>query len=83
MEAGPLFKHHPSNLGRHLGPLQYQQPIEALYPPRDEADYGLLVKVLDGLLNVVGEDKRHRLARPVSRIADWIEAYDESLPRIP
>lgn len=66
-----------------LGQSQYELPVEALYPPRNEADYDRLVKVLDGLLDVVGEDESHPLAGLVSRIADWIEAYDESLPRIP
>ncbi|WP_416054994.1 hypothetical protein [Pseudomonas aeruginosa] len=66
-----------------LGQSQCELPVEAFHPPRNEMDYDRLVKVLDGLLDVVGEDESHPLAGLVSRIADWIEAYDEALPRLP
>lgn len=66
-----------------LGQSQCDLPLEALHPPRNEADYDQLVMVLAGLLDAVGEDESHPLKALVLRIADWIEAYDEALPRLP
>lgn len=52
---------------------QCELPMEMLHPPINEADYDQLVKVLDGLFVLVGEDENHPLAGLAARIADWIE----------
>lgn len=54
-----------------------------LHPPSSEAEYDQLVQVLDSLLAQVGDNEDHPLAPQLSLIADWIEDYDESLPRLP
>lgn len=84
VDAGRLLDHQTIQAWADaLGQSQCDLPVEMLHPPRNEADYDRLVKVLDGLLDAVGEDEGHPLAGLVSRIADWIEAYDEALPRLP
>lgn len=66
-----------------LGQSQCDLPVEALHPPRNEADYDQLVRILDGLRDAVGEDAGHPLKPLVLWVADWIEAYDEAHPRTP
>lgn len=84
VDAGHLLDHQTIQAWVDaLGQSQCDLPIEVLHPPRSETDYDRLVKVLDGLLDTVGEDEHHPLKPLVLRIADWIEAYDESHPRIP
>ncbi|WP_347903525.1 transcriptional regulator [Pseudomonas purpurea] len=53
---------------------QFISPL--LHKPTNEADYDLLVKALDELLELVGEDESNPLMSLVDIIGDWIEAYD-------
>jgi predicted transcriptional regulator len=84
VDAGRVLDHQDIQAWADaLGASQCELPIEAFHPPINEADYDRLVKVLDRLLDVVGADESHPLASLVSQISDWIDAYDEALPRLP
>ncbi|AJO76185.1 type II toxin-antitoxin system HigA family antitoxin [Pseudomonas sp. MRSN 12121] len=48
-----------------------------LRKPKTEADYDELVRALDELLDLMGEDENHPVTSLVDIIGDWIEAYDE------
>ena len=48
-----------------------------LRKPKNEADYDVLVKALDELLDLIGEDESSPLMSLVDIISDWIEAYDQ------
>ncbi|SEM85752.1 HTH-type transcriptional regulator / antitoxin HigA [Pseudomonas sp. ok272] len=48
-----------------------------LRKPKNEADYDVLVKALDELLDLIGEDESHPLMSLVDILSDWIEAYDQ------
>lgn len=84
VDAGRVHDHQTIQTWAYaLVSSQCELPMEALHPPINEADYDRLAKVLDELLVVVGEDENHPLTGLAARIADWIEAYDEALPRLP
>lgn len=48
-----------------------------LRKPKNEADYDVLVRALDELLDLTGEDESHPLMSLVDILSDWIEAYDQ------
>jgi len=84
VDAGHVLDHQTiQTWANALVSSQCEFPMETLHPPINEADYDRLVKVLDGLLVLVSDDEKHPLAGLAARIADWIEAYDEALPRLP
>ncbi|WP_417539906.1 hypothetical protein [Marinobacter sp.] len=87
VDAGRVLDHRTiqtwaDGLDQSQSQSQCGLSVEALHPPRNEADYDRLVKVLDGLLVVIGDEERHPLAGLASRIVDWMEAYDEAHPRL-
>ncbi|MBV6753163.1 MULTISPECIES: helix-turn-helix domain-containing protein [Pseudomonas] len=47
-----------------------------LRKPKTEADYDVLVGVLDELLELIGEDESSPLMSLVDILSDYIEAYD-------
>jgi len=54
-----------------------------LFVPHTEHDYDRLVRMLDTLLDVVGEDESHPLASLMEVIAVLIEKYeDEHVPEL-
>lgn len=55
----------------------------AIGPIRTERDYRRMVALLDGVIDQVGSDERHPLARLAELLADLIERYEESRVRIP
>jgi len=68
--------------------LQIQRALEAwprvrpaLYVPRNERKYRQLVKLLDRLIDEVGENENHPLASFMEVIGALIEKYeDEKVP---
>ncbi len=48
-----------------------------LRKPKSEADYDVLVKALDELLELIGDDESSPLMSLVEILSDWIEAYDQ------
>lgn len=53
----------------------------ALYVPRTEREYRQLVKLLDRLIDEVGEDENHPLASFMEVIGVLVEKYeDEKVP---
>ncbi|QTF92154.1 transcriptional regulator [Halomonas sp. BM-2019] len=48
-----------------------------LRAPESEADCDALVKALDELLELVGDDEDHSLASLAAHMGDLLEAYDE------
>lgn len=73
-----------------MSTLQIQKALEAwpqvrpaLYVPRNEREYRQLVKLLDWLIDEVGEDENHPLASFMEVIGVLIEKYeDDKLPVI-
>ena len=56
---------------------------EILYVPHTEEKYQKLVKLLDGLIDEVGEDETHPLASLMEIIGVLIEKYEnEHVPEI-
>jgi HTH-type transcriptional regulator/antitoxin HigA len=54
---------------------------DAVFVPHSEADYQRLVAVLDGLIEVVGENENHPLASLMEVVGVLIEKYeDEHVP---
>jgi HTH-type transcriptional regulator / antitoxin HigA len=53
---------------------QFVSPL--LRKPKTEDDYDMLVRSLDELLDLVGEDESHPLMSLVDIIGEWIEAWD-------
>jgi HTH-type transcriptional regulator / antitoxin HigA len=54
-----------------------------LYVPHTEAEYEALVKVLDKLIDAVGEDETHPLASFMEIVGVLIEKYeDENIPEL-
>jgi len=61
----------------------WPQVNSALYVPRNEREYRQLVKLLDRLIDEVGEDERHPLASMMEVIGVLIEKYeDEHVPEM-
>jgi len=59
----------------------WPQVKPALYVPRTEREYRQLVKLLDRLIDEVGEDEDHPLASFMEVIGVLIEKYeDEKVP---
>lgn len=73
-----------------MSTLQIQKALEAwpqvrpaLYVPRNEREYRQLVKLLDQLIDEVGENEDHPLASFMEVIGVLIEKYeDEKVPVI-
>jgi HTH-type transcriptional regulator / antitoxin HigA len=73
-----------------MSTLQIQKALEAwpqirpaLYVPRSEREYRQLVKLLDRLIDEVGQDEDHPLASFMEVIGVLIEKYeDENVPVI-
>jgi HTH-type transcriptional regulator/antitoxin HigA len=56
---------------------------EVVFVPRSEAEYERLVSLLDGLIDVVGEDETHPLASLMEVVGVLIERYeDEHVPEL-
>ena len=54
-----------------------------VFVPHSEADYERLVRILDELIDIVGEDEEHPLASLMEIIGVLIERYeDENVPEI-
>ncbi|WP_223503338.1 type II toxin-antitoxin system HigA family antitoxin [Pseudomonas sp. GL-RE-29] len=47
-----------------------------LRKPKNEDDYDMLVRALDELLEMTGDDETHPLMSLVDIIGDWIEEWD-------
>ncbi len=61
----------------------WPQVRPALYVPRNEREYRQLVKLLDRLIDEVGENEEHPLASFMEVIGVLIEKYeDEKVPVI-
>lgn len=61
----------------------WPQVKPALYVPRHEREYRQLVKLLDRLIDEVGEDENHPLASLMEVIGVLIEKYeDEHVPEL-
>jgi HTH-type transcriptional regulator / antitoxin HigA len=67
-----------------MSTLEIQKALEAwpqvrpaLYVPRTEREYGQLVKLLDRLIDEVGEDENHPLASFMEVIGVIIEKYED------
>jgi len=73
-----------------MSTLQIQKALEAwpqvrpaIYVPRNEREYRQLVKLLDRLIDEVGENEEHPLASFMEVIGVLIEKYeDEKVPVI-
>ncbi len=48
-----------------------------VFVPHDESEYQRLVAILDGLIDVVGENEDHSLASMMEVIGVLIEKYEE------
>ena len=56
---------------------------EMIYVPHSEADYQRLVKLLDSLVDEVGEDEAHPLASLLEIVGVLVERYeDEHVPEL-
>ena len=54
-----------------------------IFVPHTESEYQRLVRLLDALIDIVGEDKSHPLASLMEVIGVLIEKYeDEQVPEI-
>ena len=52
--------------------------IKAVFSvPHSEKEYRALVKILDGLIDEVGNDENHKLASAMETIGNLIENYEE------
>ncbi len=61
----------------------WPQVKAALYMPRNEREYRQLVKLLDRLVDEVGEDENHPLASMMEVLGVLIEKYeDEHVPEL-
>jgi HTH-type transcriptional regulator/antitoxin HigA len=67
-----------------MSTLQIQKTLQAwpqirpaLYVPRNEKEYRQLVKLLDRLIDEVGEDEEHPLASLMEVIGVLIEKYED------
>jgi HTH-type transcriptional regulator/antitoxin HigA len=50
---------------------------EFLYYPHNEAEYGKAVRLLDDLIDIVGEDENHPLASLMEILGLLIETYED------
>ncbi|KII31827.1 transcriptional regulator [Pseudomonas fluorescens] len=53
---------------------EFVSPV--LRKPKNEDDYDMLVRALDELLEMTGDDETHPLMSLVDIIGDWIEEWD-------
>jgi HTH-type transcriptional regulator/antitoxin HigA len=54
-----------------------------VFVPHNEAEYDLIVALLDNLIDVVGEDERHPLASLMEVLSVLIERYEaEHVPEL-
>jgi HTH-type transcriptional regulator/antitoxin HigA len=61
----------------------WPQVRPAVYIPANEREYRKLVRLLDQLIDVVGEDENHSLASMMEIIGVLIEKYeDEHVPEL-
>jgi HTH-type transcriptional regulator/antitoxin HigA len=61
----------------------WPQVKQALYVPRNEREYRQLVKLLDRLIDEVGEDEQHPLASLMEVIGVLVEKFeDEHVPEL-
>ncbi|MGE5624615.1 MAG: helix-turn-helix domain-containing protein [Bacillota bacterium] len=60
--------------------LRSRVPLGTL---RTKADYNRAVSILDGILDVVGEDEKHPLAELADALSVFIERYEAEHARIP
>jgi len=57
---------------------------DTVFVPHTEAEYQRLVTLLDGLIDVVGENESHPLASLMEIVGVLIEKYeDERVPELP
>lgn len=54
---------------------KYVAPL--LAPPKNDSDYELLVKHLDQLLDIVGDNENHHLIGLVDALSHLVSSYDE------
>jgi len=61
----------------------WKEAKQTLSVPRSETEYDRLVSILDELLDKVGNNERHPLARLAETIATLIEAYEDEHVQMP
>jgi len=61
----------------------WKEAKQTLSVPRCEPEYDRLVSILDELLDKIGNNERHPLARLAETIATLIEAYEDEHVQMP